>query len=55
MTLYWILALIVILAIEVNSLVGTGQARQKPLSTVSGTIHAGLALTFILFALMVMI
>jgi uncharacterized membrane protein len=53
--LYWIFALIVVLAIELNALVGTGQARQKPLSTVSGTIHAGIALTFILFALMVMI
>ena len=53
--LYWILALIVVLAIELNALIGTGQARQKPLSTVSGTIHAGVALTFILFALMAMI
>jgi uncharacterized membrane protein len=54
-SLYWILALIVIGAIELNSLVGTGQARQKPLATVSGTIHAGIALTFILFALMVVL
>jgi uncharacterized membrane protein len=53
--LYWILALIVVLAVELNALIGTGQARQKPLSTVSGTIHAGVALTFILFALMAMI
>jgi hypothetical protein len=30
-------------------LVGTGQARQKFLSTVSGTIHVGLALTVVLY------
>jgi uncharacterized membrane protein len=54
-SLYWIIALISIFAIEANSLVGTGQPRQKPLATVSGTIHAGIALTFILFALMVVL
>jgi hypothetical protein len=43
-----VLALVGVL--ELNALVGTGQSRQKPLSTVSGTIHLGLALTFILFA-----
>src|SRR4029450_4105146 len=42
--LYWIIALVIILAMEANALVGTGQARQKFLSTVSGTIHAGLGL-----------
>jgi uncharacterized membrane protein len=50
--LYWIIALVVVLAVEANCLVGTGQGRQKPLSTVSGTIHSGLALTFVLYALM---
>jgi uncharacterized membrane protein len=53
--LYWIVALVIVLAIEANALVGTGQPRQKPLSTVSGTIHAGLALTFILFAVMLLL
>ncbi len=53
--LYWICALVAVFAIEANALVGTGQGRQKPLSTVSGTIHAGLALTFILFALMMLL
>jgi uncharacterized membrane protein len=48
---YWILTLALVGALEFNALVGTGQARQKPLSTVSGTIHMGLALTFVLFAL----
>ena len=50
LTLYWIIALALVGVLELNALVGTGQPRQKPLSTVSGTIHLGLALTFILFA-----
>ena len=50
LTLYWIITLALVGVMEANALVGTGQARQKPLSTVSGTIHLGLALTFILFA-----
>jgi len=50
LALYWIIALALVGVMEVNALVGTGQARQKPLATVSGTIHLGLALTFILFA-----
>src|SRR5258706_12058915 len=50
LALYWILTLALVGVLELNALVGTGQARQKPLSTVSGTIHLGLALTFILFA-----
>ncbi len=45
---YWIVALIAILAVEVNGLIGPGAATQKPLTTVSGTIHAGLALTLVL-------
>jgi uncharacterized membrane protein len=49
---YWIVALVVILAVELNCLVGTGQPRQKPLGTVSGTIHAGIALTLVLYVAM---
>jgi uncharacterized membrane protein len=52
LTLYWIVALGLVGVMEINALVGAGQARQKPLSTVSGTIHLGLGLTFILFAAM---
>jgi uncharacterized membrane protein len=52
LTLYWIFTLVLVGALEANALIGTGQARQKPLSTVSGTIHLGIALTFILFAAM---
>ena len=47
--LYWLLALIVIVGVEINALIGPGLATQKPLSSVSGTIHAGLALTVVLY------
>jgi hypothetical protein len=36
---------------EWNSLSGSGQPRHKFLSTVSGTIHAGLGLTVVLYLL----
>jgi uncharacterized membrane protein len=49
--LYWIIALVVILAVEVNGLIGPGAPSQKPLTTVSGTIHGGLAVTVVLFLL----
>jgi uncharacterized membrane protein len=45
---YWIIALALILAVELNAVVGTG-ARQKYLASVSGTIHAGLGLTLVLY------
>jgi uncharacterized membrane protein len=48
---YWLLALIVILAIELNLFSGPA-ATQKPLSTVKGTIHFGLGLTLVLYVLM---
>jgi hypothetical protein len=50
--LYWAVALVVIGLTEINCLVGSGTAGQKPLATVSGTIHAGLALTLVLYLLM---
>ena len=49
--LYWILALAIIIALECNALVGSGQARQKFLSTVKGTINAGVGLTLLLYVL----
>ena len=49
--LYWVIALAIILLLEINCLVGTGQARQKYLGSVSGTIHAGLATTVVLYFL----
>jgi hypothetical protein len=48
---YWIVALVAILAVEANALIGPGAKTQKPLTTISGTIHAGLALTIVLFLL----
>jgi uncharacterized membrane protein len=48
---YWIAAIVVIGLVELNCLVGSGAARQKPLGSVSGTIHAGLGLTIVLYLL----
>jgi uncharacterized membrane protein len=47
--IYWLLFLVIVLGFEFNALVGSGQARQKFLGTVSGTIHAGLGLTLLLY------
>jgi uncharacterized membrane protein len=47
---YWLLALIVMAAVEVNALMGNAST-QKMLTTVKGTIHAGLALTALLAVL----
>ena len=49
--LYWLLAGGVIVLVEINALIGPGLATQKPLASVSGTIHAGLALTVVLFGI----
>ncbi len=48
---YWLVALIVILLVELNALIGPGLATQKPLSSVPGVIHAGVWLTVVLFVL----
>ena len=45
---YWAVALALILLVELNAVVGTG-GRQKYLASVSGTIHAGLGLTVVLY------
>jgi len=47
--LYWLLFLIVVGALEANALVGTAPGRQKYMTTVSGTIHVGLAATLVLY------
>ena len=39
----------IIIAVEINGLIGPGAATQKPLTTVSGTIHGGLALWLVLY------
>ena len=46
---YWIVAGAIILAAEAQALIGPGAPTQKPLTSVSGTIHAGLALTVVLY------
>jgi hypothetical protein len=43
--------LVAILLVEATALIGPGASTQKPLTTVSGTIHAGLALTIVLYLL----
>jgi hypothetical protein len=48
---YWLCALVVMLAIEANIFYGTSDT-QKPLSTVSGTIHAGVLTTIVFYLLM---
>ena len=55
MQTYWIAGLIVIGLFEVNGLIGPGASTQKPLTTVSGTIHAGLALTAVLMILQIVL
>jgi uncharacterized membrane protein len=49
--IYWVLALAVMLAVQANAMVGVAPGRQKYLSTVSGTIHAGIGLTVVLYLL----
>src|SRR5262245_26751460 len=53
---FWVIALIILLAIEVNALKGTpGQGAAKPLATVSGTLWAGFivaAVYYVLFEIM---
>jgi uncharacterized membrane protein len=52
---YWLVAGAIILFAEAQALIGPGSVTQKPLTTVSGTIHAGLALTVILYLVGVLI
>ena len=52
---YCLVAGAIILFVEAQALIGPGTATQKPLTTVSGTIHAGLALTVLLYVLGVLI
>ena len=49
---YWLLALVVMGALEANALIGPGAKTQKMLTTVGGTIHAGLAVAILLFVIM---
>jgi uncharacterized membrane protein len=47
--LYWVVALVLILAVEANGLIGPGAPSQKMLTTVRGTIHGGVALAIVLY------
>jgi len=49
---YWVVALLVMAALEYNALIGPGAKTQKMLTTVSGTIHAGLGVAILLFLAM---
>ncbi len=48
---YWIVALVVIAVFEAGALMGPGLPTQKPLASVKGTVHAGFAVTIVVFAL----
>ena len=49
MAAWWITMVIIVVAVELHALIGPGLPSQKPLTSVSGTIHAGLALTLVLY------
>jgi uncharacterized membrane protein len=50
LTLYWIVALVIIGICEAGALLGPGLPTQKPLARVKGTIHAGFGVAVILGA-----
>ncbi len=49
--MWWLIAGGLIVLVEINGLIGPGVATQKPLTSVSGTIHGGLALWLVLYIL----
>lgn len=49
--IYWIVALILIAAVEYNGLAKPGLGTQRPLGSVSGTIHSGIILTLVFYLL----
>lgn len=53
--IYWIVAFVVIGIAEAGALLGPGLPTQKPLATVSGTIHGGLAVVVLLYAAMLVL
>lgn len=49
---FWIVALVILAAVEINALVGTpGKPTTKPLATISGTLWAGFILSAIFYLL----
>jgi uncharacterized membrane protein len=53
--LYWIVTLLLAAAVEANALLGPGLSTQKPLASVSGTIHGGLGLALVLYLVAVIV
>jgi uncharacterized membrane protein len=51
---YWMIAAVLICLVELQAVIGPGLATQKPLTSVSGTIHAGLGLTVALYIVAVL-
>ena len=49
--IFWVLALIIILAVEHNALIGTQGPTKKPLDSVSGALWAGFILSGVLYLL----
>ncbi len=47
--MYWLVAGGLIVVVEAHALIGPGLPSQKPLTSVSGVIHAGLGLTIVLY------
>jgi uncharacterized membrane protein len=47
--MYWVIVLVLVALVEINALIGPGATTQKPLTSVAGTIHSGLALALILY------
>ncbi len=46
---YWLIVFVLVFFAEAQALIGPGAPTQKPLTSVSGTIHAGLGLTVVLY------
>ena len=53
--IYWVIAGAIIVFAEAQALIGPGSATQKPLTSVSGTIYAGLGLTVVLYLVGVLV
>jgi uncharacterized membrane protein len=52
LTVFWILALIITAAVEINALTGTQGATKKPLDSVSGALWFGFILTAVYYLLL---
>ena len=50
---FWLIALIIIAAVECNALVGTQGATKKPLDSIKGALWFGFILTAVLYFLTV--